>query len=331
MKTTLYYEPHAEQVSQAQDDLEENGPPEDAWTVLSAQAEQNKEDESNEGSFPDPDHVNLGLPDINPQDIGMQRYEYEVNNSQMSNEKWLEMTTSLNAEQSKFHQFVVKWCVEMSMTYRTKQRPKPFYVYLSGGAGVGKSHTVRTIVQTAYRLLNVGQTEDDIVVLVTAFTGVAAYNIAGQTLHSTFQLPVFIKKSNDYIPFSSEQLAKMKSKLGNLCLLIIDEISFIGPDLLLYVHRRLVDIMTSDEPFDGVSVLAFGDLYQLPPVGQPPVFAVPNIDPLTQLFGSLWTHFFHLVEWTEIMRQKNKQFALALNRVRTNTCTEEDIIIFRSR
>lgn len=88
--------------------------------MLSALAEQNK-DESNEGALPDPDHVNLGLPDINPQDIGMQRYEYEVNISQISHEKWLEMTLLLNANETKLHQFVVQWCVEMSMTYRTGQ------------------------------------------------------------------------------------------------------------------------------------------------------------------------------------------------------------------
>jgi len=41
--------------------------------------------------------------------------------------------------------------IKMSMTYKTRQRPEPFHLFLSGGAGVGKSHLVQTIVQTANR------------------------------------------------------------------------------------------------------------------------------------------------------------------------------------
>jgi hypothetical protein len=58
----------------------------------------------------------------------------------------------------------------------------------------------------------------------------------------------------------------MNSVLGHLCILIIDEISFVSSDFLLAIHRRLVDIKMCDEPIGGVSVLAVGDLYQLLPV-----------------------------------------------------------------
>lgn len=61
-------------------------------------------------------------------------------------------------------------------------------------------------------------------VLVAAFTGEAAFNIGGQTLHSVFQMPVFERMHADYIPLASTQLARVKATLANLCLLIIDEI-----------------------------------------------------------------------------------------------------------
>lgn len=80
---------------------------------------------------------------------------------------------------------------------------------------------------TANKLLRVGQGEDDIVVMVSAFTGVAAFNIEGHTLHFAFSLPVNQSKRDDYIRLSGEQLSSMRAKLGNLSLLIIDDISMV--------------------------------------------------------------------------------------------------------
>lgn len=159
------------------------------------------------------------------------------------------------------------------MTYKTQRRPPPFNIFLAGGAGVGKSHVVKTIVQTANRILQIGQKKEEVVVLVGAFTGAAAFNIEGYTLHATFQFnPKQKSKYADYIPISNEQLANMREKLGKLTILIIDEISFVGVELLYKIHNRLCDLMASNDPFGGVSLLAVGDLFQLPPVCQKQVF-----------------------------------------------------------
>lgn len=141
------------------------------------------------------------------------------------------------------------------------------------------------MVQTANKLLRVGQGEDDIVVMVSAFTGVAAFNIECHTLHFAFSLSVNQSKRDDYIRLSGDQLSSMRAKLGNLSLLIIDEISMVGADHLYTVHRRLSEIITSDEPFGGISVLAVGDLSQLPPVAQ--VFNTVS-DSIASMYGSLW-------------------------------------------
>jgi hypothetical protein len=58
-------------------------------------------------------------------------------------------------------------------------------------------------------------------------------------------------------------------RLSNLCLLIIDEVSMVGSNMLLEIHKRLqVKATLLEIPFGGVNILAVGDLYQLPPVGQ---------------------------------------------------------------
>lgn len=67
----------------------------------------------------------------------------------------------------------------------------PFHIFLSGGAGVGKSHTVRTIYQSALRILKQpGKPIDLPTVSLTAPTGKAAVNIGETTLHNAFSLPV---------------------------------------------------------------------------------------------------------------------------------------------
>lgn len=57
----------------------------------------------------------------------------------------------------------------------------PFYVFVSGGAGVGKSFLTKAIV--AYLQLFTSKTLNTNPVVVCAPTGTAANNINGETLH----------------------------------------------------------------------------------------------------------------------------------------------------
>ena len=71
------------------------------------------------------------------------------------------------------------------------------------------------------------------------------------------------------------------------------------------VHQRLIEIFGVQLPFAGKSVLVCGDLYQLPPVRDFPVFnnrSVENCHPLQFAAIDLW-RMFKIVELTEIMRQ----------------------------
>jgi len=119
---------------------------------------------------------------------------------------------------------------------RFDQKPDPFHLFLTGGAGVGKSHLVRTIVQTVNKLFAVNLQANDTHVLVCAPTGAVAYNISGVTCHSAFLLQFHTKKSDDYIPLSSEKLAILKEAFAAIKLIIIDEVSMVGADTLLTIH-----------------------------------------------------------------------------------------------
>ena len=70
-------------------------------------------------------------------------------------------------------------------------------------------------------------------------------------------------------------------------LVIIDEVSMFGSNMLLEIHKRLQQIkgVLPDRIFGGVSILVVGDLYQLPSVGQPQLFSKVS-DGYAQLYGS---------------------------------------------
>ena len=64
----------------------------------------------------------------------------------------------------------------------------------------------------------------------------------------------------------------MRRSLSQLRLLIIDEVSMLSNLNLAYVHLRLDEIFGRDEWFGGVNVLFVGDILQLPPGNEAPVF-----------------------------------------------------------
>ena len=328
------FEHHVEEVNEAIDNLAENGPPDEGWGNLAPQTEQLRDEERREGATPDDENVLQAFEVTDDRhaarDLRLIPHEYDLQSENVSNEEWYNMVTSLNEKQSKVHDFITSWCTDMILTHKD-ERPPAFHIFLTGGAGVGKSHLVRTLVQTATKIFNRNNQTDSNHVLVCAPTGTAAYNIAGYTIHSAFVLPINESKHDDYIPLSNEKLAGLKEAIGNIKILVLDEISMVGTDMALSIHRRLCDIMGNQEPFGGVSVLAVGDLLQLPPVGRYPIFDPPT-DEMAALYGSLWQNHFQVIELTDIVRQKNDQhFASLLNRVRVGKHTMEDIKTLKQR
>ncbi|XP_057310102.1 uncharacterized protein LOC130648098 [Hydractinia symbiolongicarpus] len=81
--------------------------------------------------------------------------------------------------------------------------------------------------------------------------------------------------------------------------------------LLLHIHQRLTEIFgcADDIPFAGISVIACGDFYQLPPIQARPVYAEYK-DALLNL-SHCWKHF-KIAELTEVMRQRDDQHLIEL-------------------
>ena len=150
------------------------------------------------------------------------------------------------------------WCKKAVIALKEGKSVEPYHVFLSGPGGVGKSHVIKLIYSDTLKFLRLsGAIEpDDVIVLLTAPTGVAAFNINGMTLHSAFLLGG--GKYTGFQSLSHDRLNTLRSKLSKL-------VSMVGSNILLEIHKQLQQIkgVSDDVTFGGVSILAVGDLYQL--------------------------------------------------------------------
>uniref|UniRef100_A0A669BDJ4 ATP-dependent DNA helicase n=1 Tax=Oreochromis niloticus TaxID=8128 RepID=A0A669BDJ4_ORENI len=228
------------------------------------------------------------------------------------------MYQNLNQKQACVFYAIRDWCIQRVCGLN----PDPFFFYINGGAGTGKSHLIKCIHSEASKILNrlpANAEEADIsnpTVLLTSFTGTAAFSINGSTLHSLLKLPRSLKPP---IQGLGNQLDEVRCELINAEIIVIDEISMVSKPLFAYVDARLKQIKGTQRPFGGMSVLAVGDFYQLPPVRQSKPLCVYDPEQI-----DLWQEHFQMITLTEIMRQKDDvAFAEMLNRIRVKEKTDE--------
>lgn len=123
-------------------------------------------------------------------------------------------------------------------------------VFVTGGAGRGKSHVIRQVT--------------DRNTILAAPTGIAALNVSGMTCHRTFGLPVGLPTPNDYATISSKAKKLLSNK--NLKRIIIDEIGMVRADTLDLINHRLQQARGNKLPFGGVQMVVVGDFFQLSPI-----------------------------------------------------------------
>ena len=163
-----------------------------------------------------------------------------------------------------------------------------------------------------------------------SYTGTAAFNINGQTIHSALNIR---KTSKKYTALGEKAITDLRVKLEHIQCIIIDEISMVDKNMLNYVSGRLDQIKrcsSLNSLFGGISVLAVGDFCQVPPV-----FGQMLYKNCHENIVDYWGQF-KVWELIEIMRQKeDKMFAEFLNRLRTKQKNEQlhasDVSILKSR
>jgi hypothetical protein len=332
-KTIQHYEPFIDEVQMAGTMCDTENCDEEIWDTIAPQAEQCRDEvaiEDPEFSFVDTNNLTSDQIQYNIEDsvAPPQANHYQLSSHTQIESKisYFTMVRSLNEKQRKIHDHIFTWCRNMNLALSQVDEPEPFYIFLSGPAGVGKSHVVHTVYQTAVRnLRKAGNTPDSPTVLLTAPTGKAAVNIGGTTLHTAFHLPVRRAGSHfGYIRPSANNLNLMRAHFCNLKILIIDEISMVSSKTLSHLDLTLQEIFENNKLFGGVSVLAVGDLLQLQPVGEKPVFSNEGRG-YEALAQTPWNEFL-LYELVEIVRQKgDPEFASMLSRIRIGKHTPSDV------
>ena len=202
---------------------------------------------------------------------------------------------------------------------------------VNGEAGTGKSRLIKTILYQSE--VRSGQRSR---IRVCAFTNSAAYQfIGGKTAHRLFRLDVERgpkgTRCRSQAPLEGKRLQDFQEDFAETRAIIIDEKSMIGCFDLWRIDQRLRQARPShaDQMFGGMVVLLCGDLSQLPPVGDKPLYYNgTGVMTGAQSQGrALYAQFRDCYFLTESMRQQgpeNEMFRGELQRLANGTFTIDD-------
>ena len=258
-----------------------------------------------------------------------------TNNISLSNEEINLLISQLNQKQREIFNVINRWA-RQTVQNRSSDTPvkiPPLRLFITDNAGTGKSFLIKTLYSSVSKTLNFRTSSvEKPKVLLLAPTGVAAINISGTTIHSGLGIPVECRGM--HVPkLSDKKRCELRIKYEELKMIIIDEISMVSNKLMLYIHQRLVDIFgyseNSSVPFAGITMIFVGDLFQLPPVLQKPIYA----DYYDEIFNihHLW-RTFKFCELSQVMRQReDSSFIDLLNNVRIGELSDNDVDVFSSR
>lgn len=215
-------------------------------------------------------------------------------------------------------------------------------VFITGGAGVGKTTFVKSIVLPMMNHLGIKFG-------VTATTGIAGSHLDGQTLNSWMGFGLGIDHElrqigRSAVDLSAQELEEVyeraftewssnpkmvqfrqgiQARLNGADALLIDEVSMCGGKAMLgYVDFFLRRVRGEDhKSFGGLQLILMGDFAQLPPVDK---FNGRYTD--WAFMSPSWRHAdIKVCNLTEVFRQEDKEFSGFLNRRRVGIpMTEEE-------
>ena len=128
--------------------------------------------------------------------------------------------------------------------------------YITGKAGTGKSTFIQYFAKKTRKKL-----------LMCAFTGIAAINVGGQTIHSFFRFPLKPLMPEDDEITKFEQHTKKYKLMQEIDTIIIDEVSMLRADIVEAIDYSLrINGGDPSKVFGGKQIIFVGDIFQLPPV-----------------------------------------------------------------
>jgi len=216
---------------------------------------------------------------------------------------------NLNPEQKAVFEDVMK---------SAKDRKQEFF-FVTGPGGTGKSYLIHCLSQSLTKECSqiVGKSP----VIRAGPTGICSKNIHGVTLHSLLKLPLDFVKRRSHSAISQKAMDAMRQKFSGVSHLIIDELSMVSSGMLTAIHQQLCQVKQSDDYFGGLSIIAFGDFYQLKPVKGKFAFKCE----------ALWPLFEPYFLETSVRHQDDKSFSDLCKHARIGYLTVQDQALLKSR
>jgi hypothetical protein len=204
------------------------------------------------------------------------------------------------------------------------------HVFLTGRAGTCKTFTAKALFQMLIRIYDSKNFFDPMKPkgLIVAYTGKAAYNVGGTTVHSAFLMPF---NKSQFLLLSKEMLDTLSKIYEELQLVFIDEASLIGNRFLYFIDNQLRIIKhVQTKYFGNIDMIFCGNLYQAQPIQDGLIFEQPigNMETMTREF---WRDNIKFFELHTTMRQIDETFIAILNRMHTNNQPYDDLTCINLR
>lgn len=238
--------------------------------------------------------------------------------------EWLVKQWTLNTEQKRAFDIVA--------SHTMKEKAAQLLMYLGGLGSTGKLRVLNVLRDFFSGIGESGRFR------LAAYTGMAARNIRGATLHSLLQMSKSGRRS------SVKAKRELRDMWDGVDYLFIDEVSMIGCEMLHNISSILTEAKGKTCAFGGVNMILARDFTQLPPIGD--VRLYKNINTCGTTSGAskraqakvlgklLWLSIETVVILQEVVRQGgvgNEQFVGLLHHMRTGVCTREDNELLKGR
>ena len=233
----------------------------------------------------------------------------------MLEDKYLEQVGLLNGQQRKFFDDFVE-------RINSGDDEDPFYLYIGGEAGTGKSFLLRLMIEAIKQVgKRSGRELEKPVSLTVAPTGVADYLVNGSTIESALGMQP--NSGRGYVSNSSGRNSNLRFLYEDLKIIFLDEVSMCGSNKLLKMNFRMQEIMGNKKFMGGVSLLATGDFGQLPLVGQNLIWDKSRIDSRIDICPNHWDDHFRIFYLDEKMRSQDDKFSSICDKVRKGLVDDE--------
>ncbi|KAK3917070.1 ATP-dependent DNA helicase [Frankliniella fusca] len=200
------------------------------------------------------------------------------------------------------------------------------FCMLQGMPGTGKSHLLRACVQ------HISQTLGSESVKVIAPTGVAAKNVDGCTLHSFLLLGKF---GFNMKSVTGPDLLTYRQKYDTIKFLFVEECSMVGLRMLACLEKRCREIFDSDSLFGSLNVILIGDVNQLLPIADQPLYADKEIatqhNNLLERGKLIMNELKSAFIFRKCHRFANDNYVKFLKRISTSRCTQNDVKMINER